>query len=120
MSRTLTRNTQRADTVMHCEETTGSRGHGCYSLVRFYDREGRTFRVTLHRDNYVAQSRAVAEVLTPAFTWTAVIDNPASNWHGSTSIWHDTPTGLVPETGFETLRQLADELVRKAMSLVPA
>lgn len=76
MSRTLTRNIRRTNTVIHCEEATGSRGQGCYSLVRFYDREGRTFRVTLHRDNYVEQSRAVAKVLTPAFTWTAVLDNP--------------------------------------------
>jgi hypothetical protein len=105
--------------VAHFHETTGTRRQGCYSLVRFYRRGGDTFRVTIYRDSYEDQSRAVAELLTPSRDWTAIVDNPPSNWHDTTSLWGDKRIGIEPEDGFTALRRLADALARDAMVVVP-
>lgn len=100
-------------------ETTGTRRQGCYSLVRYYRRDGDTFRVRVYRDSYEDQSHAVAEVLTSSRTWTSIVDNPPSNWHGKTPLWGDNRSGIEREDGFTVLRRLADALAGDAMVIVP-
>lgn len=111
---------QRNDSVPHFHETTGTTREGSYSLVRYYRRGGQILRVRVCRDDYMHQSAAIAEVLTPMRTWTDVVDNPPSNWHDKTPRSADKPTQVQPVTGFTTLARLADALARDAMDIVPA
>ena len=62
------------------KETTDDRRQGRYTLVRFYRHRDTVIRVTVKRDNYPDQSHAHAEVLTPALTWTTLVnDAPSPN-----------------------------------------
>lgn len=106
--------------VKHFHETTADPGQHSYDVVRFYRRGEDTFRVTVDRDSYERQSRAVAEVLTASREWSHVVSNAPSNWHASTSLYGLKGTERHPEPGFATLRRIADALAREAMTIVPA
>ena len=51
---------------------------GGYRWTEVLRLAGHTVRVRVHRDAYPGQSWAVAEVLTPHLTWTALVDAPTS------------------------------------------
>jgi hypothetical protein len=89
--------------------TAGQTGQG-YCLTRVYKICGDVVRVRIERDAYLRQSFAVAEVLAADRTWTALVTNPASNWHGSTP----SHASEVPEVlGF-----LADGLAIRATTIL--
>lgn len=99
-------------------ETTDSRGQGSYTVVRFYWNTRRVLRITVTRDAYCHQSGARAEVLTPALTWTRLVDDPPSRWYEQTSLYADKPTQVHQETGFARLAQIADGLYHDAVEIL--
>ena len=99
-------------------ETTDQRGPGCYTLVRFYRHTGRVIRVTVTRDAYCQQSAARADVLTPALTWTQLVDDPPCRWYEQTSLYADKPTPVHQETGYTTLARIADGLYHDTLTIL--
>jgi hypothetical protein len=92
-----------------------------YTLVRYYRCGTDTFKVTVHRHDDRARSYATAEIHTASQEWSLVVRNPPANWHDRTFVWGLTSLPAVdPETGFITLRSVADELARDAAVILPA
>ncbi|MBB5110471.1 hypothetical protein FHU28_000310 [Micromonospora echinospora] len=85
-------------------------GPGSYELTRVHHTDGYVLRVQVYRDSYAKQSTAVAEVLTPLFTWTIIASSPGHSWHRT------TPT-TAPNAG--TLIPVADEVLQRARRILP-
>jgi hypothetical protein len=80
--------------------TTGTHA-GADIVQRIYLVGDAKVRVRVHRDSYARQSWALAEVLTPALTWTEIAVELSGNWHGTDS------------TG-----QVADKLIARAAKIL--
>lgn len=64
------------------DETTGT--HGQDDIIeQVYQLGTVKVRVRVVRNSYANQSYALAEVLTPALTWTEVAKELSGNWHGT-------------------------------------
>ncbi|MEU1238344.1 MULTISPECIES: hypothetical protein [Micromonospora] len=85
-------------------------GPGSYELTRVHHSDGYVLRVRVCRDSYATQSTAVAEVLTPLFTWTIIASSPGSGWHRTTPA---TPPDATP------LITVADEVLQRARRILP-
>lgn len=83
---------------------------GCYELTRVHHTDGYVLRVRVYRDSYAKQSTAVAEVLTPLFTWTIIASSPGHSWHRTTPTTAANAGTLIP---------VADELLRRARRILP-
>jgi len=79
---------------MLAHESFGFTMQGCYDLTRVHHHGGHTLRIRIVRDYYAHQSRAHADVLTPALTWTEVASIHPSAWHGDTPLVTDTAAPL--------------------------
>jgi hypothetical protein len=93
---------------MIIDESFGNDGQA-YQLTRVYQAEGRILRVRVHRDHYLQQSWATAQVLTPVLTWTDLAEAPASGWHPGTPT--RSATGAV-------LAAVADWLAARASTIL--
>ncbi len=69
-----------------------------------------TVRVRVRRDHYAHQSHAIAEVLTPALTWTVLAHQPTSLW------WRDTPNVTRPSAS--ALQPVADAALGRALAVL--
>jgi hypothetical protein len=85
-------------------------GHGSYELTRVHHIDGYVLRIRVYRDSYAKQSTAVAEVLTPLFTWTIIASSPGHSWHHSTPTTPPDATPLTP---------IADDLLQRARRILP-
>ncbi|MEU2661441.1 hypothetical protein [Micromonospora sp. NPDC007220] len=85
-------------------------GHGTYELTRVHHTDGYVLRVRVCRDSYATQSTAVAEVLTPLSTWTAIASSPGGGWHRTTPTASPDAAPLVP---------VADEVLQRARRILP-
>lgn len=90
--------------------------HG-YQLVRFYRTGDTTWRVTVRRDPYRNQSRAVVDVLNRHLEWTTVAESPAATWHDSLSPYGGQGTGRHPRPGYEAARAMTEELLALARAI---
>lgn len=93
--------------------------HQGYQLQRVYcDSAGRSIRVRIKRDSYKQQSSAVAEVLTPALTWTTLAEEAPATWHDRSPYATDncTPKARDAEA---LVGDLADDLVLRALEVLP-
>lgn len=97
---------------MDIDETTDIATH-YYRLTQTQQLDGHTVRVRVHRDFYQDQSWAVADVLTPALTWTEIATAPANDWHPSTP-----PVRTAATDGLACLRPVADHLTERAHRLL--
>ena len=96
------------------DESFGTTGQG-YHLTRIHHVGNHTLRVDIHRDSYARQSHAVAELLTPALTWTLLASEPPSGWHETSP----SPYGTPPPTA-GALYPLAERLLRRATTILRA
>lgn len=85
-------------------------GPGCYELTRVHHTDGYVLRVRVYRDSYAKQSTAVAEVLTPLFTWTIIASSPGHSWHRTTPTTAPDAAPLIP---------VADEVLQRARRILP-
>ena len=91
---------------MLADESFGTTSQG-YILTRIHHVNGLTIRIRIHRDSFQYQSSAVAEVLTPALTWTRVAEHPPSQWHAA------TPNSV--GTLHAPLHGIAEQLLERAL-----
>ena len=64
------------------DQTSGTHGQADI-LEQVYQVGSVKVRIRVHRDSYARQSYALAEVLTPALTWTEIAKELSGNWHGT-------------------------------------
>ncbi len=82
-----------------------------YRLTLAYrSADNHTIRVRVKRNAYVHQSHAIAEVLTPAMTWTTLADQPPSLW------WPDTPYRT--KATVDALRPVAEAVLQRALAIL--
>lgn len=82
-------------------------------ITRTYRLGQYTVRVRVARDSYMTQSYAVAEVLTPALTWTNLCEQPPENF------FEHAPThGPKAAASQELLLKLADDLARRGARIL--
>ncbi|WP_233513952.1 hypothetical protein [Micromonospora craterilacus] len=81
-----------------------------YTLTRVHHIDGHVIRVRVRRDYRTYQSSAVAEVLTPALTWTVLARDPMTACHPGTR-WSTVKTENV-------LAAVADKLVARARTIL--
>lgn len=85
--------------------------HPYASLVQtFRVHDAFTVRVRLKADYYTNQSYAIAEVLTPALTWTDIVSEPATEWRGTINITSEGARSIA-----ETI---AEKLVQRAAGIL--
>lgn len=60
--------------------------HPFASLAQVFRVDGKTIRVRMYAAYTSHQSYAVAEVLTPALTWTEICVSPPVDWRGSVDL----------------------------------
>ncbi len=95
------------------ETTFGRTTNDGPSITRIYHCGEHTVRVRIARDFYQIQSHALAEVLTPALTWTVLCEQPAQQF------FDRTPLHGANAAGTEAfLLQLADDLARRAARIL--
>lgn len=87
----------------------------CYRLTQTHDLDGHVVRVRVHRDFYLHQSWAVADVLTPALTWTELATAPAQDWHPDT---HTPRITAHAAAARDTLQPIASDLTGHAQRLL--
>jgi hypothetical protein len=87
-----------------------------YHLTRVHHVGEHTLRVRIHRDAYDFQSHAIAEVLTPAMTWTQLAAEPPSVWHEATPSLYAAKAKVRPEA----LHPLAERLLQRATTILRA
>lgn len=87
----------------------------CYRLTQTHHLDGYTVRVRVHRDFYLHQSWAIAEVLTPALTWTELVTAPPADWHPGT---HTPRITAHAAAARDTLQPTADHLTERAQRLL--
>lgn len=85
-------------------------GSGSYELTRVHHSDGYVLRVRVYWDSYAKQSTAVAEVLTPLFTWTIIASSPGHSWHRTTPTTAANAGPLIP---------VADEVLQRARRILP-
>jgi hypothetical protein len=93
---------------MLADESFGTTGQG-YTLTRVHQENALRIRISIRRDFYLHQSSAVAEVLTPALTWTRIAEHPPSQWHSSTPHRAGTPAPLT---------RIAEQLLERALAIL--
>jgi hypothetical protein len=86
--------------------------------MRFYRYTSGVIRVMVAWAPYRHLSGARADVLTPALTWTRLVDNPPSHWYAQTSLDADKPMQVHQETGFTALARIADGLYHDAVAVL--
>lgn len=92
-----------------------------YSLAMIYRTpEGEVIRVRVRREFYGHLSSAVAEVLTPARTWTELVENAASHWADTTPIPGTRPFKETEGGAAEILGGIAADLVERAYVVLSA
>ena len=84
------------------------RDESAISLTEVYRLGSETVRVRVRSDFYVPQSYAVAEVLTPARTWTQLATRSPETWHAKSSAI----------LGASTLREVAADLLDAATKIL--
>lgn len=87
----------------------------CYRLTQTHHLDGYTVRVRVHRDFYLHQSWAIADVLTPDLTWTELATAPPSDWHPGT---HTPRITAHAAAARDTLLLTADHLTQRAQQLL--
>ncbi|WP_412538691.1 hypothetical protein R8Z50_22900 [Longispora sp. K20-0274] len=96
-------------TLLDREFATTSQG---YKLTRVDKLDEHTVRIRVYRDFYRIQSYAVAEVLTPAKTWTNVASSEPSHWHDTVPSHHSATLSDV------VLDDIAEQLLRRAATIL--
>lgn len=86
-----------------------------YRLTQTHHLDGHTIRVRVHRDFYLHQSWAVADVLTPALTWTELATAPPADWHPGT---HTPRITAHAAAARDTLQPTAHHLTERAQRLL--
>lgn len=82
-------------------------------ITRVYRCGRHTVRVRIARDFYLAQSHALAEVLTPALTWSVLCEQPPQHFFDQTPI--HGPRAADTEA---LLLELAEDLARRAARIL--
>lgn len=82
-------------------------------ITRVYHVGQHTVRVRIARDFYLAQSHALAEVLTPALTWTVLCEQPPERFFDQTAV-HGPKAGDTEAI----LLELAGDLARRAARIL--
>lgn len=82
-------------------------------LTRVYHVGQHTVRVRIARDFYLAQSYALAEVLTPALAWTVLCEQPPERFFDRAPI-HGPKAGDTEAI----LLELAEDLARRAARIL--
>lgn len=94
-----------------------------YELARICKLDsGHTIRARVRRDTYREQSHAVAEVLTPAMTWTPLVTKSADAWQpDSPYLTSTTPPNPAKRQQAEALLdQVAAALLERAATVLEA
>jgi hypothetical protein len=89
-----------------------SRDDRGYALTVAYRYRGHVIRIEVTRDAYRHQSRAIAQVLTPASTWTTLASHPSALW------WPDTPAPAAGTATAASLFPVAETLLGRALALL--
>lgn len=97
------------------ETTIGRTTNDGPSVTRIYHVGQHTVRVRIARDFYLAQSHALAEVLTPALTWTVLCEQPPQDFFDQTALH-----GPKAANTKALLLELADELANRAARILRA
>ena len=100
-------------TMTEVETTIGRTTNDGPRITRVYHCGEHTVRVRVARDFYLIQSHAVAEVLTPALTWTPLCEQPPERFFDRAPAH-----GLTAATTEAFLVALADELARRAARIL--
>ncbi|GAA2822453.1 hypothetical protein [Saccharopolyspora taberi] len=85
-----------------------------YSYHRVVTTGDHTVRARIKRHVHTFQSYAVAEVLTPALTWTALAETTPSNWFEETPSPYDRSLDVIAALG-----PLAALLLTRARTILP-
>ena len=83
------------------------------SITRIYHVGQHTVRVRIARDFYLTQSHALAEVFTPALTWTVLCEQPPEYFFDQTALH-----GPKAASTQALLLNLADELANRAAQIL--
>jgi hypothetical protein len=73
----------------------GTRNNGQSTVLQLTAKvnSGHVVRASIVMDSYAKQSSAVAEVLTPALTWTKLVEIMPSEWHAALDVkFYDAET----------------------------
>lgn len=101
--------------ITEIETTVGHTTNNGPRITRTYQVGEYTVRVRIARDSYITQSYAVAEVLTPALTWTNLCEQPPERFFEHAPMYG--PKAAASE-GF--LLKLADDLARRTARILCA
>lgn len=104
-------------TVTVLDEAVGLGSQG-YTLVRLLKIGEFKVRLRLERDSHMRQSYAVAEVFNTQLTWTAVLDNPPSNWYENLPYLPKGPHAIDEVRG--ALGSIADDLTNRMKTFLEA
>ncbi|NUR31152.1 MAG: hypothetical protein HOV83_35795 [Catenulispora sp.] len=104
-------------TVTEIDTTIGRTTNNGPSVTRIWHCGDYTIRARVAHDSHRRQSYALAEVLTPARTWTEICETPPEDFHVESSSRARKPQPTEVE-----LLTLADQLMRRACQIlrVPA
>jgi hypothetical protein len=101
--------------ITQIDTTIGRTTNDGPSITRIYHVGQHTVRIRVARDFYLTQSHALAEVLTPALTWTALCEQPPQGFFDKTAL-----NGPKAATTEALLLNLADELANRAARILRA
>jgi hypothetical protein len=93
---------------------TGDRNNGQSTVLQLTAKTstGHVVRASIVLDSYARQSSAVAEVLTPALTWTKLVEIMPSEWHAALNVgFNDTEAHFA---------QLTAKLINSATEILSA